>query len=96
MPPSAALKVRAGYSAFHYYREELRRVPPFRRQVSFLLSSVIYRPARLTVNFACWAAIIEMQGGAENMKYETLCFLEAARGVYTEFRTGLVKISRTT
>lgn len=57
VPSSAALKALAGSRSFLHYREELRRVYLSDGKVSFLLSSVVYRAARLTVDFACWAAI---------------------------------------
>ena len=99
MPPSTALKALAEYSAL--FTIIAKNYDAYTFQAVSLVSaklSHLYCPARLTVNFACWVAIIEIQGAAVDMKYETLRadLLETACGVCTEFRTDLIKISCTT
>ncbi|KYN36761.1 hypothetical protein ALC56_08552 [Trachymyrmex septentrionalis] len=89
----------------HHKRERLPLYPSTYLYYTFQAVSLVsaklsrlYCPARLTVNFACWVAIIEIQEEAEDMKYETLRadLLETACGVCTKFRTDLIKISCTT
>lgn len=85
MPPSTALKALAEYSAL--FTIIAKNYNAYTFQAVSLVSaklSRLYCPTRLTVNFACWVAIIEIQGEAEDMKYETLRadLLETAWGVY--------------
>ncbi|KYM99864.1 hypothetical protein ALC62_09484 [Cyphomyrmex costatus] len=96
---STALKALAEYSAL--FTIIAKNYDAYTFQAVSLVSaklSRLYCPARLTVNFACWVAIIEIQEETEDMKYETLCadLLETAYGVCTEYRTDLIKISCTT